>query len=85
MTRVSSSVASRGGRKAPTNLSVRTDLVQRARSLRLNLSELFEKALEAAIRDRESDAWLAENRTAVRAYNSEVEKRGVFSDGWRRF
>jgi antitoxin CcdA len=74
------------GRKAPTNLSVRADLVREAKALRLNLSDLLERALEHAIRDRQRDAWLAQNRKAIRAYNADVEKRGgVFSDDWRRF
>jgi antitoxin CcdA len=75
----------RRSRKAATNLSVRADLVRRAKAMRLNLSDLFERALERAVSDRQAEAWLAENREAIRDYNAQVEKRGVFSDGWRRF
>jgi antitoxin CcdA len=71
--------------KAPTNLSVRADLVRRAKALKLNLSELLETALEKAIRDIDRQAWLAKNADAIRDYNTHVEKRGVFSDDWRRF
>jgi antitoxin CcdA len=71
--------------KAPTNLTVRTDLVRRARRLGLNLSEILETALEAAIRKREREDWLAENRDAIDGYNRRVAKRGVFSDRHRRF
>jgi post-segregation antitoxin (ccd killing protein) len=72
-------------RKTPTNLSVRADLIRRARSLELNLSEVLEHALEAAIRDRERTAWLAANRTAIADYNAHVQAHGVFGDDWRRF
>jgi antitoxin CcdA len=72
-------------RKVPTNLSLRADLVRRARALQLNLSEVVEAALERAIRDAERAAWQAENRAAIAGYNAEVEKRGLFSDDWRRF
>jgi antitoxin CcdA len=72
-------------RKVPTNLSVRADLVRRARELKLNLSELLETGLEAAIREAEGRAWLSENRDAILEYTAQVEKRGVFSDDWRRF
>jgi antitoxin CcdA len=72
-------------RKAATNLSVRVDLVRKAKALKLNLSELFESSLEAAIRDAEQRAWLEANSEAIEAYNAAVAKRGVFSDGWRRF
>ena len=74
-----------GSRRAPTNLSVRVDLVRKAKALKLNLSELFESALEQAIREAEQRAWLAANGEAIDAYNAAVAKRGVFSDGWRHF
>lgn len=51
----------------------------------MNLSELVDRALEMAIRDQQREAWLTENRDAIRAYNAQVERRGVFSDGRRRF
>ncbi len=71
--------------KSATNLSVRTDLVRAARALKLNLSEVLEQALEEAVRAGERRAWLAENQDAIDDYNAQVAKRGVFSDGWRRF
>jgi len=72
-------------RKVPTNLSVRADLVARAKKLRLNLSQLVEGAIEDAIRKAERAAWLEENRDAIDDYNAQVAKRGLFSDDWRRF
>jgi antitoxin CcdA len=72
-------------KKSPTNVSVRADLVRRARALNINLSELLETTLEAAIRERERAAWAADNEAAIDAYNESVAKRGVFGDDWRRF
>jgi antitoxin CcdA len=72
-------------RKTPTNLSVRADLVRRARELKLNLSDLLQQALERAIREAERRAWLADNDDAIDQYNEQVARRGVFSDGLRRF
>lgn len=77
--------ASSRARKTATNLSLRADLVQRAKSLKINLSSVVEAALETEIRSREQRAWLAENRDAIRAYNEHVEREGVFGDHWRRF
>ena len=71
--------------KVPTNLSVRSDLVRKARAFKLNLSEVLERALEYAFRERARRSWLQENEDAIDDYNEQVEKRGVFSDGWRRF
>jgi len=78
------SVSSRA-RKTPTNLSLRADLVQRAKSLKINLSSVVESALESEIRTREQAAWLSENRDAIRAYNDRVRREGVFGDRIRRF
>lgn len=71
--------------KVPTNLSLRADLVRRAKALGINLSEAVDAALEEVIRTQEQDTWLANNRDAIDAYNAGVERRGVFSDDWRRF
>ncbi len=73
------------GRKAPTNLSLRSDLVRKAKALNINLSELLEASLEQAIRQAEERAWLAANAEAIDTYNASVAQRGVFSDDWRRF
>jgi len=75
----------RAHRKLATNLSVRADLVEAARSMKLNLSALLEDALEKALREREARKWLAENEDAISGYNRRVAERGVFSDAWRRF
>jgi antitoxin CcdA len=74
-----------GRKKAATNLSLRTDLVRRAKALGLNLSEAVDAALETIIRDGERRAWLEANRAAIDEYNARVEDRGVFSDDWRSF
>jgi antitoxin CcdA len=71
--------------KTPTNLSLRSDLVRRARRLDLNLSELVDEALEQVLIRAESKTWLDENRRAIDEYNALVAKRGVFGDGRRRF
>jgi antitoxin CcdA len=72
-------------RKKAANLSVDDRLLERARRLKLNLSEVFEAGLQEAIRRREAEEWLQRNREALDAYNEHVEKDGVFSDGMRSF
>lgn len=72
-------------RKTATNLSLRADLVRRAKDLGLNLSEVLEAALEQAVKEAEGRSWLEENREAIDEYNALVAKRGVFGDGRRRF
>jgi antitoxin CcdA len=73
------------GRKKATNVTVRPELLAVAERLGINLSHTLEGALVEAIRLRESERWLAENREALEEYNKYVEKYGVFSAGRRLF
>jgi antitoxin CcdA len=72
-------------RKKAANLSVDDRLLDQARRLKLNLSQVFEASLTEAIRQRQGEEWLRKNRAALDAYNEHVEKDGVFSDGLRSF
>ena len=72
-------------RKKATNLSVDDRLLDQARRLKLNLSQVFEDSLTEAIRQRLREEWLSKNRAALDAYNEHVEEHGVFSDGLRSF
>ena len=71
-------------RKA-ANLTVNSDLLQRARELDINLSSTLENALEEIVRRRLRERWLAENAPAIAAYNEQVDEHGVFSGGIRSF
>jgi antitoxin CcdA len=72
-------------RKRATNLTVDEGLLEQAKKLGLNISQVLEVGLERAIRERQAEEWLQRNRAALEAYNEEVEKRGVFSEGLRSF
>ena len=72
-------------RKKAANLSVNGELLDSAKRLRLNLSQVFEAGLSAAIREKQREQWLNKNRAALEAYNEHVERDGVFSDGLRSF
>ena len=78
-------MSAREQRKVATNLSLRSELVRRAKALGLNISEAVDAALEDVITAAEREAWLRENADAIEAYNEGVEQRGVFSDDWRSF
>lgn len=71
--------------KKATNLSINSDLLSKARALDINLSATLEQALAEALRARQRELWLEENRAAMAAYNQLVETDGVFSDGLRSF
>lgn len=71
-------------RKA-TNLSINGDLLNKTKEMNINLSATLEQALDAILKQKRRERWLEENQDAIRAYNTHVEKYGVFSDGLRSF
>lgn len=71
--------------KRAANLSINAGLLDEAKALEINLSATLERALEAEVRVRKRERWLAENREAIAAYNARVAEHGVFSDGVRGF
>ena len=72
-------------RKKAANISVDGELLNSAKRLKLNLSQVFEASLSAAIREKQRQQWLSKNRAALEAYNEHIERDGVFSDGMRSF
>ncbi len=71
--------------KKAANLSISADLLSQAKDLDINLSATLEQALAEAVRQKQRQRWLAENKAAIEAYNEHVETHGVFSDGLRGF
>ncbi|MDH5211806.1 MAG: type II toxin-antitoxin system CcdA family antitoxin [Betaproteobacteria bacterium] len=71
--------------KRPANVSIRSDLLDKARQHEINLSRTLEERLVELIRQKERAAWLERNRAAIEAYNERVDREGVFSDGLRTF
>lgn len=72
-------------KKRPTNLSIRPDLLERARSLNINLSTTLETHLEELITKRERELWLEKNQKAIDAYNTYIEQYDTFSNEIRKF
>ena len=71
--------------KKPTNLTVNTDLLSQAKSLNINISSILEAALIETLKKNKRNEWLKENEDSIHAYNSVVNKNGVFGDGNRTF
>ncbi|HEX6902692.1 MAG TPA: type II toxin-antitoxin system CcdA family antitoxin [Thermoanaerobaculia bacterium] len=68
-----------------TKLDVNSDLLRKARELGVDLAATLEAALALEIHRRQREAWLEENREAIKAYNELVARNGVFSTGLRGF
>lgn len=71
--------------KRPANLTISARLLDKARHLKINLSQTLEERLAQLVREAEAEEWLAANRKAIGAYNARVERDGVWSDKLRGF
>jgi len=71
--------------KKPTNVSINSDLLSQARSLKINLSATLESALIEIVNDKQRELWREENQQAIASYNQLVEEHGTFSDDLRAF
>ncbi len=69
--------------KKPTNLSINSDLLVKAKDLKINLSAALETALEAKVRLSAREKWLKENKKALATLNELAENNGLFSDSYR--
>lgn len=69
--------------KQQANLSVRSDLLRKAKARKINLSQTLEKSLEKILQEQDRQAWVEENREAVAAANRFVAEHGLWSEGLR--
>ena len=72
-------------RKKAVNLSIDAELLYQAREIGLNLSQELEARLKQRTKAERWARWQEDNREAIDAYNRRVARRGLFSDGHRRF
>ena len=71
--------------KRPTNLSVNSNLLKKARDFDINLSATLEKALESEVRQNAREKWLRENRQALENCNDLADEHGLFADKTEAF
>ena len=63
-------------RRRSVNLTIRKDVIDTAKALKLNASKAAEAGITQAIRKAQSEQWLRENRTALAAHNKRIEQDG---------
>lgn len=71
--------------KKATNLSLNSDLLKKARDLKVNLSATLEQALRDKLKSVEAEKWKKENKAAIAAYNEFVAENGCIADEYRNF
>ncbi|KZY61704.1 hypothetical protein A3742_14500 [Oleiphilus sp. HI0071] len=71
--------------KKATNLTVNSDLLNQAKSLKINLSATLEQALIVQVKNAQREQWLKENKDAIDELNKLSDENGLFSDSFRSF
>jgi antitoxin CcdA len=75
----------RNAPKKPTNLTVNSDLLSKAKDLKINISAVLETALADTLVDQKRKQWIAKNAQSIDEYNEAIQSLGVFSDSLRSF
>lgn len=70
-------------KKRAVNLFVDTELLDEARRLRINLSDMLERRLSSIVRAEQEKRWLEENRGAIASINSFIERHGLLASRLR--
>jgi antitoxin CcdA len=68
-----------------TNVSLRSDLIEEARKLNINISQACERGLEEQVRKSLRETWLEENQEAIEGWNRWVEENGLPLARYRQF
>lgn len=71
--------------KKATNLSLNSDLLKKAKLLKINLSATLEQTLNNKLAKVEEKKWAKKNKHTIKAYNNFIEEHGCFSDDFRAF
>jgi len=70
-------------KKRAVNLFVDTDLLDEAKRMRINLSELLEQRLHKLVRAERERRWVEENQTAIESINQFIDRHGLLANRLR--
>jgi antitoxin CcdA len=71
--------------KKPTNVSINSELLRKAKEFEINLSATLEQALVEKVKQRQQELWLSANKSAIDEYNQYTEQNANFNDPLRSF
>lgn len=71
--------------KRATNLSIDAELLDQARQLGLNVSQVCEASLREHVRQELTRRWKTDHADFIAAYNDVVAAEGLPLDAWRSF
>lgn len=71
--------------RKPTNVSLRTDLLDRAKQLDVNISRASERGLREEVHEAEARAWAAQHADFIAELNARIEHDALPLDEHRMF
>ena len=90
MPAIQAQIAKRSSRTRPpakraTNLSLSADVLDAARSLQINVSQVCDNHLRDVVRREQELRWREEHADFIAAYNTTIETEGLPLDEWKTF
>jgi antitoxin CcdA len=71
--------------KRATNLSLSADVLDAAKSLQINVSQVCDNYLRDVVRREQENRWRVEHADFIAAYNASIATEGLPLDEWRTF
>ncbi|MFB0934669.1 MAG: type II toxin-antitoxin system CcdA family antitoxin [Propionivibrio sp.] len=71
--------------KRAANLSLSTDVLDAAKSLKINISQVCDNYLRELVRHEQEARWRKDHAEFIAAYNATIETEGLPLDQWRTF
>jgi antitoxin CcdA len=71
--------------KRATNLSLSIDVLETARRLDINISQVCDQHLREVVRVEQERRWREEHADFIAAFNATIETEGLPLDEWRSF
>ena len=76
-------MSERQSRKEAVSLSVDAELLDQARRLGVNLSEMLEDRLRRLVNPAQEKRWLEQNRSAIASINAFIDEHGLLASRLR--
>lgn len=71
--------------KRATNLSLSSDVLDAAKRLDINISQICDNYLREVVRREQERKWREDHADFIAAYNATIEAEGLPLDEWRSF
>lgn len=87
MSGIQSAIRSRPGSpgKRATNLTLSADVLEAAKAMDINISQVCDSHLREVVRREQARRWREEHADFIDAYNETIEAEGLPLDDWKTF